>query len=299
MNRVRVSRALFILSAMIFRLLTFAQALWQRLQKARLGMAAASMAFFGFLALFPGATMVVALWGLASDPDFVTRQAAPLKNILPPEAFALLSDQLHALALAPAPDLRLTTLISLALALWSARAGASALISALNAVHHLPDLSGPKHEALALGLTLLLVCLTLLSLLIAVFAPLVIALLPLGPVGRLLLQFGNVILALLLSIFALAFVYRLGPNLPRAGRRGFLTPGLWVGFALWLVISRLFAEYLANFGSYNKIYGSIGAVAALLMWFYFSAYAMLLGAAVDAERAARRRLRGQAPEAPH
>jgi membrane protein len=65
-----------------------------------------------------------------------------------------------------------------------------------------------------------------------------------------------------------------------------------VALLLWAAVSRGLVLYLTNFASYNQIYGSIGAVAALLLWFYLSAYAVLLGAAVDAERA-RRRVRRQ------
>lgn len=61
-----------------------------------------------------------------------------------------------------------------------------------------------------------------------------------------------------------------------------------MALVLWVLVSRGFVIYLANFNTYNQIYGSVGAVVALLMWFYLSAYAVLLGAAVDAERAARK-----------
>jgi membrane protein len=63
-----------------------------------------------------------------------------------------------------------------------------------------------------------------------------------------------------------------------------LSWGLLVAVVLWVLATRGFMLYLENFPSYNRIYGSIGAVAALMMWLYVSAYAVLLGAAVDAER---------------
>ncbi|EKD60667.1 MAG: hypothetical protein ACD_54C00622G0001 [uncultured bacterium] len=63
-----------------------------------------------------------------------------------------------------------------------------------------------------------------------------------------------------------------------------LSWGLVVAVVLWVLATRGFMLYLANFPSYNRVYGSIGAVVVLLMWLYVSAYAVLLGAAVDAER---------------
>jgi membrane protein len=67
------------------------------------------------------------------------------------------------------------------------------------------------------------------------------------------------------------------------------TRGLLLAVVLWALVSRGLVIYLANFNSYNEVYGSIGAVVALLMWLYLSAYAVLLGAAVDAEMAANAR----------
>ncbi len=261
-----------------------------RIQTAKLGMAAASVAFFGFLALFPGAAVIIAIWGVGADPAFVRQQVEPLQDILPPEAFALFATQVQALVDASTPGLGWTTLVSTLLALWSARAGTSALVSGLNAVHHLPDKGGFWHEVLAILLTTALVAITLLALLLAVIVPVALAHLPLGAWAAIALQTVNILLGLLLAVLGLAIAYRFGPNRTTPAPIRFFTPGLIVALLLWLLVSRGFALYLSNFTSYNKVYGSIGAVAALLMWFYFSAYAVLLGAAVDAERAAKKLL---------
>jgi membrane protein len=257
-----------------------------RIQKAKLGMAAASVAFFGFLALFPGAALVIAIWGVGADPAFVRAQIEPLKDILPPEGYALFSSQVQALVDASTPGLGWATLVSALIALWSARAGASALVSGLNAVHHLPDRGGLVHEILSILLTIALVGITLAALLAAVIVPLVLEQLPLGTFSAVALHTANLLLGFALAVLGLSLAYRFGPNRSRPTPIAFFTPGVLVALVLWLLVSRGFALYLANFNSYNKIYGSIGAIAALMMWFYFSAYAVLLGAAVDAERAA-------------
>jgi membrane protein len=258
--------------------------LFRRIQTAKIGMAAASAAFFGFLALFPAAAVIIALWGVGADPAFVRSQMDGLKDLLPPDAFSLLSSQVQALVDASTPGLGIATLISTLIALWSARAGASALVSGLNAVHHLPERGGVWHEALSIVLTLSLVAITLAAMMVAVVAPVVLSHLPLGTAGAVVLHIANIGVGLALATLGLAIAYRFGPNRPSGVRVAFFTPGLMVALLLWLAVSRGFVFYLANFGSYNKIYGSIGAVAALMMWFYFSAYAILLGAAVDAER---------------
>jgi membrane protein len=68
-------------------------------------------------------------------------------------------------------------------------------------------------------------------------------------------------------------------------RHAWITPGAVLAAFLWAAASMAFSVYLANFGAYNRVYGSIGAVIALLMWLYISAYIVLLGAAINAERA--------------
>jgi len=101
------------------------------------------------------------------------------------------------------------------------------------------------------------------------------------------LEAANVGLGLLLVVIGLALAYRFGPNRPAGARTVLFTRGLLVAVILWAIVSRGFVVYLANFSNYNQVYGSIGAVVAFLMWLYLSAYAVLLGAAVDADHALR------------
>ncbi len=164
----------------------------------------------------------------------------------------------------------------------------AALIRGMNAIYHLPNRDGGWHMLRALALTLTLVGVILVAMVLAVVAPLAIAFLPLGPLAARALELANVSLGLMIVVFGIGLVYRLGPNRPKSVRRPMFTPGLVLAVVLWALVSRGLVIYLANFNSYNEVYGSIGAVVALLMWLYLSAYAVLLGAAVDAERAAPR-----------
>jgi membrane protein len=276
-----------------------AYALWHRIEARELGLIAAGVAFFGFLALFPALAAVIALWGFASDPAIILAQLPLMRDFLPTEAYILLSQQVEMLLHANNRKLGWTTLFSTVLALWSARAGVASLIRGLNAIHGLPPREGVWHQVQALFLTGILMALALASIALAVVAPLVIIFLPLGPVEAKLLEFLNLGLGLCVVILVVALIYRYGPNRNAADHRPLFTPGLLIALILWAAVSRGLVFYLANFGSYNQVYGSIGAVVALLMWFYLSAYAILLGAAFDAERSdARRRQRGRVPPAP-
>ena len=256
--------------------------IWSRPRSRDLGLVAAGVAFFGFLALFPAITAIITLWGYAADPMVIRGQLAPVEQFLPPDAFLLLSAQVEGLLATANRNFGWAGLLSTGLAIWSARAGVAALIQGLNAINGLPPRSGLRHVLRSVVLTLVLVVLALLAMAMMVVAPLVIDFLPLGAIQARLLGSANLILGLVLLVLAIATVYRIGPH-HQAPPSRFLTPGLAVAVILWAVSSRGFVFYLGNFANYNQIYGSIGAVAAFLVWFYLSAYAVLLGAAVDAE----------------
>ena len=265
----------------------FLYGLWARTDRAELGLIAAGVAFFGFLAIFPAIAAVIAIWGFAADPVVLREQIAPLQQFLPGDAYLLLSGQVEALIASNSSTLGLSTLLSLLFALWSARAGVAALIRGLNAIHHLPNRLGMWHQLRAMVLTLVLVVLALSAMLAAVAGPLAIRLLPVGPWQALLLEGANLLLGFLFVTLAIGLIYRLGPNAAKAPQ--LVTRGLFIALMLWALVSRGFVLYLANFNTYNQVYGSIGAIAALLMWFYLSAYAVLLGAAYDAENKTRSR----------
>jgi membrane protein len=269
------------------RVWRFLYGLWARTDRAELGLIAAGVAFFGFLAIFPALATIIAIYGFVANPGVLRSQIEPLEQFLPAEAYAVISGQVEALISSNSSTLGLSTMLSLGFALWSARAGVAALIRGLNAIHHLPNRLGMWHQLRALLLTLVLVVLALMAMVAAVAGPLAIRWLPVGPLQALALEGANMLLGFLFVTLAIGLIYRLGPNAAKAPR--LFTRGLFIALCLWGLVSRGFVLYLANFNTYNEVYGSIGAIVALLMWFYLSAYAVLLGAAYDAENKTRSR----------
>ena len=259
--------------------------LLRRSDRAELGLIAAGVAFFGFLAIFPTVAVIIAVWGFVADPAIIQQDMALLKGLLPAEAFVLLSSQVDGLLTANNRQLGCTTILSTCLAIWAARAGTASLIQGLNAVHHLPQRSGVSHQLQALLMTVALIGLALAAMLAAVIGPLAIGFLPLGRFAAITLELANLVLGAVMLVLGIALAFRFGPNSALAPP--LFTRGLLLAIILWLIVSRGFVIYLANFNTYNQIYGSIGAVAALLMWLYLSVYAVLIGAAYDAERFSR------------
>ena len=254
----------------------------RRIDQAELSLISAGVAFFGFLALFPATAVIIAIWGAVQDPAIIDQQVDLLRPVLPPEALSLIHTQVAALVAVSGAPLGWATALSTLFALWSARAGVDALIRGLNAVHRLPNRRTGHHHLQAMVLTLALIGLALAAMLATVVAPLVIAALPLPGDDAVLLHRSNLALGVVLVLISIALAYRFGPN--HRTRPAWFTPGLWVAVGLWAFAARGFMLYLANFPSYNKVYGTIGAVVILLMWLYASAFSVLLGAAVDAER---------------
>lgn len=265
---------------------------YRRIEQAEIDLIAAGVAFFAFLAVFPAAAAVIAIWGFVSKPWVIRSEVALLQNFLPPDVYSLVLAQVEALLSVPSPSLGLTTAVSILLALWSARAGVAALIRGLNAIHHLPNRSGHWHQLRAISLTLVLVGLVLAALTLSVVVPVVLAFLPTGAAPANLLTDSNLLLGIGFGVLAVGLAYRIGPN-HQFRKPPLLSWGLLVAIVLWVLVTRGFMLYLANFNSYNRVYGSIGAVAVMLIWLYLSAYAVLLGAAVDAELQRPRRKRDQ------
>ena len=257
--------------------------LYRRTEQAELDLISAGVAFYGFLAIFPAAAALIAIWGIAFDPAMIRTQVDVLKPIVPPEVLHLIEVQVDGLLSVNAPNLGWTTAISFLIALWSARAGVAALIRGLNAIYHRPNRSGAYHQLQALMLTMVLVGLALGAMFFQVVAPLILAALPpLQGDAASWLHRMTLVLGLVLVVLSISLTYRLGPTHGPV-RPSFFSWGLLVAVVLWVLSARGFMLYLANFPAYNRIYGSIGAVVALMIWLYVSAYVVLLGAAVDAE----------------
>ena len=264
------------------RLWTTCRCTWQIFDDENLDLIAAGVAFYAMLAIFPAIAALIALWGFVYDPALIGQQMALLETIMPVSAFELLNGQVSVLIEANDSTLGWTSAISLGAALWSARTGMAALIRGLNAAHGTEPRSGVRHILTAIALTLSLVAVSLVAVLALVAAPVALSFVPLGPTAQIALPMLRLGLAAAVLITGLGIVFRLGPNLRR--RPPFFSAGAVFTLIAWLLVSWGLSVYLTNFGNYNEVYGSIGAVIALLMWFFLSAMAVLMGAALNAAR---------------
>jgi len=255
--------------------------MWNALGERNLGLISAGVAFFALLAIFPGVAALIALWGFLSDPSVIEAQLDLLEEFVPEEGLELLSSQVDRLIETNESALGLTTTISIIATIWSARLGVGALMQGLNAAHGKANRGGIGHIIAAMVLTVALIVVGLVAMASIVILPLLLAIVPLGGLNSGFLLAGNWIVAIFVVVGGISLIYRYGPN--HRPRTPWLSAGLALAVALWAVASIAFSWFLTNFGNYNEVYGSIAAVIALLMWFYISAYAILLGGLLNAE----------------
>jgi membrane protein len=248
-----------------------------------LSLVAAGCAFFAFLALFPALTVMVSLYGLVLDPASVDRQLEAVREFLPPDVLLVIGGRLRDLAAAGTEPLGWGLVIGLVVALWSATAGTKALMSALNICYREVEKRGfLRFQATALGFTLAGILGVLFALTVIVGVPAVVSFDWLGPVARLALRLVSWALLAGFILVAVAVLYRYGPS-RREARWRWITPGSLLVAVLWLLSSAAFSFYVANLAAYGATYGSLGAAVVLALWFYITAFVVLLGASLNAE----------------
>ncbi|MFJ2932684.1 YihY/virulence factor BrkB family protein [Streptomyces sp. NPDC087219] len=259
---------------------------------------AAALTYYGILAIFPALLALVSLLGIAGE--------SATRNVL---------DNIQKLAPGPARDVitdavrqlqgnsglgSVTAVVGLVLAIWSASGYIAAFIRTSNAVYDMPE-GRPVWKILPLRLllTVTLMILLVASALIVVFT------------GGLAQQAGDALgigstamtawsiakwpVLVLLVTTMIALLYWAAPN---AKGRGFtwISPGSFLALFLWMIASTGFAFYVANFGSYNKTYGTVAGVIIFLVWLWITNLAILIGLEFDAEMSRQRAIVGGHPQ---
>ena len=248
-------------------------------------MIAAGVAFYAMLSIFPALAALVSLYGLVDSPAHVQREIVELQALLPGEASGLISEQLESIIHSAHSELDLGLLIGFAISLWSARSGTVALMIGLDFAYKQEETRGFLwFQTTAIALTIGAILFGIAALVLIALLPMMVDFLPLDHQWKtaiLLVRWP--ILACLLAI-CLSAMYRLAPC--RREKWRWLSWGGVVATLLWIVGSSLFSLYVSKFAGYEKTFGSLGAVAILLIWLYLSAYVVLLGATLNAEIAA-------------
>jgi membrane protein len=249
---------------------------------------AAALTYYGLLALFPALIAMVSLIGLVGDPKSTTSTLTEIvTEIGPASAAETFSGPIESIA-SNQSAAGFAFVAGLAVALWSASGYVGAFIRASNVIYETPE-GRPfwKLRPLQLAVTLVMVILlAVLALALVMTGPVVEAVAePIG-LGSTAVDIWNIAKwPAMVAVFLLmvAVLYYASPNVRLRGFR-WVTPGSVVALVVWAIASAAFAFYVANFGSYDETYGTLGGLVALLVWFWISNLAILFGHQLNAER---------------
>jgi membrane protein len=245
-------------------------------------LASAGVAYCFLLAAIPGLVVLVALLGLLVGPPAAEGGLGAARGLLPGEAAGFLADQVRGIADAGRLHLGAGLGGALLAALWGARTGVATLVGALNLAYREREARGfLRYQAVAAVATAAACLFGLLALALVAAMPAAEALRPGAPLGA-AVTLGRWPGLAVLTAAALAAAYRYLPSRRRARWRWTL-PGAVAATGLWLAGSAGFSAYVARFPSYGATLGALGAVMLLLSWSYLTAFAVLLGAELNAE----------------
>ena len=244
---------------------------------------AAQLSYYLFLALFPAILFLLAVSSFFPLDDLSGNVTRMLQPIASREVVQIIEEQIRRIS--KSGDGGLLTFGVLA-ALWSSSAAMVAGVSALNAAYDIEE-GRPwwKVRLIAIGLTIALAVFFLVSFTLVLAGPTIAEYigdtLRMGTVVEWTWKILQWPLAFALVSLAIALVYYFAPDADQDWI--WITPGAVVATALWIVASLAFKVYVTRFSDYNAAYGTIGGVMVLLLWFYVSSLAILVGAEMNAE----------------
>jgi membrane protein len=249
---------------------------------------AAALTYYGLLSLFPALIAMVSLIGIFGDPRSTTQSLTEIiAELGPASAAETFKGPIESLTRSSG-SAGIALVLGIAAALWSASGYTGAFMRASNIIYETPE-GRPfwKLRPLQILVTfVMIVMMTLLAVSLVLTGPVVAAVAePLG-IGSTAVDVWNIAkwpVMVLVFLLMIGLLYYASPNVKLRGFK-WVTPGSLVAIVAWIVVSALFAFYVSNFGSYDKTYGTLGGMIALLVWFWISNLAILFGHQLNAER---------------
>jgi len=257
------------------------------LSEKNVSLVAGGVAFYGFLAIFPAIFCIIFLWELfATDANaFVLLDF--LSYLLPEQAFDVVAELLIQITEREKPASVWAAVISLLIALWSSSRAIDSLLLAVHLMYRNPYRRGLiLQRAIALGFTVSGIIFVIFSFVLIGAVPPILQALNLGGFAEVtLLSVRWIIILLLFAMGAYAFYFTSRKRLKTGDikHRNKLLPGTLWASVIWLIVSLAFSYALSSFVSYKEAFGSLGAIAALMMWLWLSALALLIGAEINTD----------------
>ncbi|WP_201566817.1 YihY/virulence factor BrkB family protein [Psychrobacter sp. JCM 18900] len=243
----------------------------------------ASVGFFGFLSIFPVMAVFVLLYGLAFSPAEMQEQISLLSQFIPDTVYEVLNSRLSELVSTTTSALTFSLLISSLLALYAGSKGIKSLIILINLAFHITqERSFVQSTIRAVGLTFAAVVVLIIAVSSIAIIPLGAAYFPFPQIAKTIALWSR--WPVLTGIIFLSFLglYRLAPNRDAVALKK-LMPGAALATVLWIILSILFSIYVQNFNNYSAEFGALSAAVVIMLWLYYSAFIVALGAIFNSE----------------
>lgn len=251
--------------------------LYRRITNDRVMAISAGVTYYALLAIFPAIAALVSICGLFVDPRTFNADLSSLSRILPGGAIQVVTDQVKYVAANGHNALGLAALGGIAFSLWSANSGVKSLFDALNIVLRERERRGfVQLNAVSLAFTFAALLFALLAIVVVIGVPAFLSRIGLNATEQEIVAVARWPAIWLCVALAIAALYRFGP-----GRNDI--PWQWLSWGsafasiVWLAASFAFSFYAANFGTYNRTYGSLGAVVGFMVWIWISVTIILIG----------------------
>lgn len=244
---------------------------------------AAALAYYFVLSLFPALIFLSAVVAYLPVPNLFNQTLLLMARFLPPDSMGLIR---RVLADVITPNRGAFLSLGVLGTLWAASGGFAAAIEALNIAYEVKD-DRPfwKTRPLAVGLAFVIGFLLLVALSLMIVGPRfgewLAARVHLSRMFALFWPYIDWGIAVGFAVFAIEVLYYLAPNVRQRLRA--TLPGALLAVACWVALSYVLGEYFRHFGSFNKTYGTLGAAIALMVWLYWTGFAILVGAELNAE----------------
>jgi membrane protein len=262
------------------------QRVWREIGEDDVFGRAAQLSYYFLLALFPLLLFLTSIIGILMGSGTGLRHSLfnYLSQVMPPSAFKLVDDTMYEVSTSSGGD-KLS--FGILIALWAGSNGMGAISEALNVAYHVKE-TRPwwRQRLVAIGLTIALALIIISALVLVLYGGRIADWMAASyGYGTLFTTTWKILqwpLVFAFLLFAFALIYYWAPDLKQQ-KWTWITPGSVVAVVLWLLVSFAFRLYLHYFDSYSKTYGALGAVIILMLWFYLTGAAILVGGEVNSE----------------
>lgn len=254
----------------------------QQIAEDNLSIVAAGVAFYAFVAIVPALAVVIALYGWFADPTQIHAHITALARFLPADVLPLLTEQMARIT-SDNTSAGISAAVGLLVAMYSSANATKAVIEGLNiAYDETEKRSFIKLNLIAFALTIGAIIGVLVAVSLVAILPVVLKYLHITSALETFLNWIRWPLLILCFLSGLTVIYRYGPSRHNAKWK-WVSWGAILATALWVLTCGLFSLYVSQLGSYEKTYGSLGAVVVFMLWLFITAFVILFGAELNSE----------------